>query len=138
MVFLVPYERTYLSISSIFIDMQRLGNLWWLGHFYQNLFFIKPPSRIVSSTFAVKCTQADIFKFKFCTITNDDFCLHNGRERKWLLSPDQCSIKHYKNTIQVGSIQSIKPLKLVVAAYFICCILQLIHIEKQWGIFISP
>ena len=36
-------------------------------------------------------------------ITNDNFCLHNGRERKWLLSPDQCSSKHYKNTIQVGS-----------------------------------
>ena len=34
--------------------------------------------------------------------------------------------------------QNIKPLKLVVAAYFICCILQLIHIENQWGIFISP
>ena len=44
-------QTLYLSISSIFIDMQRLGNLWWLGHFCQNLFFIKPPSRIVLSTF---------------------------------------------------------------------------------------
>ena len=70
-------------------------------------------------------------------ITNDDFCLHNGRERKWLLSPAHCSRKHYKNTIQVGSKhQTIKTGG--------CSILHLPHspintyIEKQWGIFISP
>lgn len=62
-------------------------------------------------------------------ITNDDFCLHNGRERNWLLSPDQCSSKHYKNTIQVGSKH--QTIKTGVAAYFICCILQLIHTLKN-------
>ena len=128
-------KKLYLSISSIFIDMQRLGNLWWLGHFYQT--FVKNclvnflqwnARRLIFSN----SSSVQLGGKSHSPITNDDFCLYNGRERKWLLSPDQCSSKHYKKLrTQSRWAQNIKPLKLVVAAYIICYILQLIHTLKN-------
>ena len=61
-------------------------------------------------------------------ITNDDFCLHNGRERKCF--SHQTNVPANIIRTQSRWAQNIKPLKLVVAAYFICCILQLIHTLK--------
>ena len=107
----LPLKKLYLSISAVFNEMQRLGNLRWLGHFYQNLFFYQTSVKNCLVNFLQWNARKLIFSNSSSVqlggkshspITNDDFCLHNGRERKWL-SPAQCSSKHYKNTIQVGS-----------------------------------
>lgn len=131
-------KKLYLSISSIFIDMQRLGNLWWLWSFLSKFVFYQSSIKDCLINFLQWNARRLIFSNSSSVqlggkshspITNDDFCLHNGRERNWLLSPDQCSSKHYKNTIQVGSKH--QTIKTGVAAYFICCILQLIHTLKN-------